>query len=130
MARQIATIRNKTANSDRYLSVGDVVGARYGQSHEKRGLRGEPVEYELREEPQALRLACLPLCDQPNRSVHVQVGIRHPHQHGGGIADEARQYRHHEPLPYSNDLRLGVSGPEWNPRGAHLTLAGPGPFMP
>jgi DNA-binding transcriptional LysR family regulator len=26
---------------------------------------------------------------------------------------------------YSNDLRLGVRGPEWNPRGANLTLAGP-----
>src|ERR1700755_512946 len=41
------------------------------------------------------------------------------------MSDEARQCRHPEPLPYSNDLRLGVRGPEWNPHGANLTLAGP-----
>jgi hypothetical protein len=55
----------------------------------------------------------------------VQVGARHPHQQGVGISDEARQCRDPEPLPYSNDLRLGVRGPEWNPRGANLSLAGP-----
>src|SRR6202048_4012861 len=99
--------------------------ARYGQPREKRAVRGEPAGYELREEPHALRLACLSLCEEPNRSVHVQVGTRHPHQKGVGIANEARQCRNPEPLPYSNDLRLGVGGPEWNPRGANLTLAGP-----
>ena len=35
--------------------------ARYGQPREKRSVRGEPAGYELREEPHALRLACLPL---------------------------------------------------------------------
>jgi hypothetical protein len=55
----------------------------------------------------------------------VQLGARHPHQQRVGISDEARQCRDPEPLPYSNDLRLGVRGPEWNPRGANLTLAGP-----
>ena len=99
--------------------------ARYGQSREKRRIRGEPAGYELGEEPHALRLACLPLCEKPERSVHVQVGARHPHQQGVGISDEARQCRDPEPLPYSNDLRLGVRGPEWNPRGANLSLAGP-----
>src|SRR5258708_6653757 len=64
-----------------------------------------------------------PLCEKPERSVHVQVGARHPHQQGIGISDEARQCRHPEPLPYCNDLRLAVHGPEWNPRGANL--AGP-----
>jgi hypothetical protein len=54
--------------------------ARYGQSREKQRVRGEPAGYELGEEPHALRLACLPLCEKPNRSVHVQVGARHPHQ--------------------------------------------------
>src|SRR3984957_12169750 len=53
--------------------------ARYGQSREKRRVRGEPAGYELGEEPHALRLACLPLCEKPNRSVHVQVCARHPH---------------------------------------------------
>src|ERR1700729_4363281 len=99
--------------------------ARYGQSREKRRVRGEPAGYELGEEPHALRLACLPLCEKPDRSVHVQVGARRPDQQGVGIADEARQCRHPEPLPYSSDLRLGVRGSEWNPRGANLTLAGP-----
>jgi hypothetical protein len=51
-----------------------------GRSREKRRVRGEPARYELREEPHALRLACLPLCEKPNRSVHVQVGARRPHQ--------------------------------------------------
>src|ERR1700733_14777829 len=93
------------------------------QSREKRRVRGEPAGYELGEEPHALRLACLPLCEKPNRSVHVQVRARHPRQEGVGVADEARQRRHTEPLPYSRDLRLAVRGPERNPRGANL--AGP-----
>ena len=54
--------------------------ARYGPPREKRSVRGEPAGYELREEPHALRLACLPLCEKPERSVDVQVGARHPHQ--------------------------------------------------
>jgi len=54
--------------------------ARSGQPREKRSVRGEPAGYELSEEPHALRLACLPLCEKPERSVHVQVGARHPHQ--------------------------------------------------
>jgi hypothetical protein len=53
---------------------------RYGQSCEKWRVRGEPAGYELGEESHALRLACLSLCEKPNRSVHVQVGTRHPHQ--------------------------------------------------
>src|SRR6185312_5059268 len=99
--------------------------ARYGQPGEKRSVRCEPAGCELREEPHALRLACLPLCEKPDRSVHVQVGARHPHQQRVGIADEARQCRDPEPLPYSSDLRPGVTGPEWNPGGTNLTLAGP-----
>src|SRR5256886_526459 len=99
--------------------------ARYGQPREKRSVRGEPAGYELREEPHALGPACLPLCEEPERSVHVQVGTRHPHQQGVGISDEARQCRDPDSLPYSNDLRLGVRGPEWNPRRANLTVAGP-----
>src|SRR6266700_5108147 len=82
--------------------------ARYGQPREKRRVRGEPTGYELNEELHALRLACLPLCEKPNRSVHVQVGARDPHQQGVGIANEAWQCRHPEPLPCSSDLRLGV----------------------
>jgi hypothetical protein len=54
--------------------------ARYRQPREKRSVSGEPAGYELSEEPHALRLACLPLCEEPKRSVHVQVGTRHPHQ--------------------------------------------------
>jgi hypothetical protein len=54
--------------------------ARYGQSREKWRVRGEPAGYELGEEPHALRLACLALCEKPNRSVYVQIGTRHPHQ--------------------------------------------------
>jgi hypothetical protein len=53
--------------------------ARYGQPREKRSVRGEPAGHELSEEPHALRLACLPLCEKPERSVQVQVGARHPH---------------------------------------------------
>src|SRR5476651_601393 len=53
--------------------------ARYGLPREKRSVRGEPAGYEFSEEPHALRLACLPLCEKPERSVHVQVGARHPH---------------------------------------------------
>jgi iron complex outermembrane receptor protein len=36
--------------------------------------------YELGEEPHALRLACLPLREKPERPMHGQVGARHPHQ--------------------------------------------------
>ena len=54
----------------------------------------------------------------------MQVGARDPHQQRVGIADEARQCRDPEPLPYSDDLRRGVRDPEWNPRCANLTLAG------
>ncbi len=54
--------------------------ARYGQPREKRSVCGEPAGYELSEEPHALRLARLPLCEKPERSVHVQVGARHPYQ--------------------------------------------------
>ena len=97
--------------------------ARYGQSREKRSVCGEPAGYELGEEPHALRLACLPLREKPERSVHVQVGARHPRQQGVGVSNEARQGRDPEPLPYCNDLRLAVRGPEWNPRGANLPLA-------
>ena len=54
--------------------------ARYGQAREKRSVCGEPAGYELSEEPHALRLARLPLREKPERSVHVQVGARHPYQ--------------------------------------------------
>jgi Zn-dependent M28 family amino/carboxypeptidase len=86
----------------------DGLAAQAAKPREKRRVRGEPAGYELGEEPHALRLACLPLGEKPERSVHVQVGARHPHQQRVGISDEARQRRHPEPLPYSNDLRLGV----------------------
>src|SRR3546814_19562042 len=56
---------------------------------------------------------------------HVQVGARHPHQQGVGISDEAWQCRHPEPLPYRNDLRFAVRGPERNPCGTNFTRAGP-----
>src|ERR1700730_1134459 len=85
--------------------------ARYGEPREKRSVPGEPAGYELGEEPHALRLACLPLCEKPERSVDVQVGSRNPHQEGVGIANEARQCRDPEPLPYSCNLRPGVRGP-------------------
>src|SRR4051794_14232513 len=39
--------------------------ARYLQPCEKRSVRGEPTGYELREEPDALRLACLPVGEKP-----------------------------------------------------------------
>jgi hypothetical protein len=61
-------------------TVGKASVARYGQSREKRRVRGEPAGYELGEEPHALRLACLPLGEKPERAVHVQVGARNPHQ--------------------------------------------------
>jgi hypothetical protein len=66
--------------------------------------------YELREEPHALRLARLTLREEPERSVHVQVSARRPHQQRVGIFDEARQRRHPEPLPHRGDLRLVVGG--------------------
>src|SRR5580693_6689823 len=100
-----------TANGKRRPATCRASVARYGQPREKRSVRGEPAGYELSEEPHALRVACLPLCEKPERSVHVQIGARHPHQQGVGISDEARQCRDPEPLPYSNDLRLGVRGP-------------------
>src|SRR5580704_19749034 len=99
--------------------------ARYRQPREKRSVRGEPTGYELSEELHALRLACLPLREKPERSMHVQVGARHPHQQGVGISDEARQCRHPEPLPYCYDLCLAIRGPERNSCGTNLTLAGP-----
>ncbi len=77
---------------------------------------GEPEGYKLSEEPHALRLACLSLREKPERSVHMQVGARHPCQLRVGISDETRQRRDPEALPYSNDLRLGVRGPKRNPR--------------
>src|SRR5690606_17795923 len=89
--------------------------ARDRQPREKRSVGGEPAGYELGEEPQALRLACLTLCEKPKRSVHVQVGSRRPRQQGITISDEARQRGDPEPLPCGNDLRLAVRGPEWNP---------------
>src|SRR5580698_2580419 len=82
----------------------------YGQTRETRSVCGEPAGYELGEEPHALRLACLPLCEKPERSVHVQVGARHPHQQGVGISDEARQCRDPESLPRGHDLRLAICG--------------------
>src|ERR1700730_12023709 len=99
--------------------------ARYGLPREKRSVRGEPAGYEFSEEPYALRLACLPLREQPARSMHVQAGARHPHQQRVGISNEPRKYRHPEPLSYCNDLRLAVRGPERNPCGANFTIAGP-----
>ena len=99
--------------------------ARYGQPREKRSVCGEPAGYELGEEPHALRLACLPLREKPERSVHVQVCARHPRQQRVGISNEAWQRRDPEPLLHSRDLRRGVRDPEWNPRGTNLTLAGP-----
>ena len=55
----------------------------------------------------------------------MQVGARDPHQQEVGISDEARQCRDPQPLPHRNDLRFAVRGPDWNPRGADLALAGP-----
>src|SRR3546814_12412511 len=98
---------------------------RNGRAGEKRSIFSEPAGYELREEPHALCLACLPLCENPERSVYMQVGARHPHQQGVGISDEARQCRDPEPLAYSCNLRPGVRDPERNLRGTNLTLAGP-----
>ena len=82
------------------------------QPCEKRSMGGEPAGYELREQSHALCLACLPLCKSPERSVHVQVGARHPCQQGVGISDEARQCRDPEPLAYGRNLRRGVRDPE------------------
>jgi hypothetical protein len=41
--------------------------ARYGPPGEERSVRGESVGYELCEKPHALRLACLPLREKPDR---------------------------------------------------------------
>ena len=38
-------------------------------------MRGEPKRYELRKKPHALRLACLTLREEPERSVNVQVAM-------------------------------------------------------
>ena len=57
--------------------------------------------------------------------MHGQVGARHPHQQRVGISDEARQFRHPDPLLRRYDLRLGVRGPERNSRGVNLSLARP-----
>src|SRR3954471_7731464 len=43
--------------------------ARHRQPRQQRRIRGEPAGYEFREEPHALGLACLALCEEPNRSV-------------------------------------------------------------
>ena len=65
------TIRglNDAASSDHSSAFDRITAsalvARYGQPREKRSVRGEPAGYELREEPHALRLACLPLCEEP-----------------------------------------------------------------
>ena len=79
-----AASSDRSSASDRITAsvAGDLRAsvARYGPPRKKRSARGEPAGYELREEPHALRLACLPLCEKPERSVHVQVGARHPHQ--------------------------------------------------
>lgn len=53
--------------------------------------------------------------------MHGQVGARHPHQQGVGISDEARQFRHPDPLLCRYDLRLGVRGPERNSRDVNLS---------
>src|SRR5690606_18664140 len=98
---------------------------RYRQAREKWGVRGEPAGYKFSEKPHALRLACLPLREKPERSVHVQVGPRRPHQKGVCVSDEARQYRHPEPLSYGNDLGFAVRGPERYPCGADLAFARP-----
>jgi hypothetical protein len=65
------------------------------------------------------------LREQPERSVSVQVSAPRPHQQRVGISNEARQRRYPEPLPYCDDLRGGVRGPERNLRGANLILARP-----
>jgi hypothetical protein len=48
-----------------------------------------------------------------------------PYHRRVGIADEAWQRRHPEPLPYRDDLCLGIRGPERNVRAANLTLVCP-----
>jgi hypothetical protein len=65
------------------------------------------------------------MCEKPERSMHVKVGARHPHQVRVGISNEAWQCAYPKPLPYGNDLRLGVRGSGWNPCEAKLTLGGP-----
>src|SRR5580704_12630687 len=109
-----------TANGKRRPATCRASVARYRQPCEKRRVRGEPAGYELSEEPHALRLACLSLREKPERSIHMQVGARNPRQQGVGIANEARQRRHPEPLPYSRDLRLAVRDPERHPGDANL----------
>ena len=44
---------------------------------------------------------------------------------GSASPTKQSQRRYAEPLPYRDDLRLAVRGPERNPRGANPTLAGP-----
>ena len=88
-------------------------------------MRGEPAGYELREEPHALCLARLALREEPERPVQMEGGSRHPHQKLVGVADEAGQCRHPEPLPYRGDLRLGVRDPERNFRGGNVTRVCP-----
>ena len=101
--------------------------ARYGQPREKRSVRGEPAGYELCEEPHALRLACLPLREKPDRSVHFRSmpgtlaskGSASPTKHGSVVIPS--------PCRTATICAVGVRGPERNPCGANLTLGRPSP---
>jgi hypothetical protein len=57
--------------------------------------------------------------------MHGRLDARHPHHQGVDISDEARQFRHPDPLLRRYDLRLGVRGPERNARGVNFSLARP-----
>ena len=82
VARFTSSLRSRDSGTPERApsATGCASVARYGQPREKRSVRGEPAGYEFREELHALRLACLALGEKPNRSVHVQLGPRHPRQ--------------------------------------------------
>ena len=88
-------------------------------------VRGEPLEHEIREEANALRLARLTLREQPQGSVQAQGTARHSHQKRVGISDEARQYRDAQPLARCENLGLGVCGFECRSVDGNVVVARP-----
>jgi len=69
-------------------------------------------------------LPCLSLCEEPTVP-YMCRSVPAPSPRGGRHRQRSTAVSYPEPLPYSNDLRLGVGGPEWNPRGANLTSLAP-----
>ena len=64
-------------------------------------------------------------CVEPECPMHGQAGARHLYQTRVAVADEARQFRHADPLLHRHDLRLGVRGSERNSRSVDFSMARP-----